>query len=124
MKQFTFEKAQRGIGIIEHLSMYVNRDVLDQVQKVHVRPHLDCGDNLCHVCDPETRRGSIKRERAKLCCISSINSMTRYKWAKDSLGTFFAKSLPKKMVFMVVSLFNLHESMSPANSYNEMPSER
>ena len=37
-------KARRGIGIIKYLSRYVSRDVLDQVYKLYVRPHLDYGD--------------------------------------------------------------------------------
>ena len=39
-------KARRGIGIIRFLSKYVTRDVLDQIYKLYVRPHLDCGDIL------------------------------------------------------------------------------
>ena len=34
-------KAGRGIGIIRFLSKYVSRDVLDQICKLYVRPHLD-----------------------------------------------------------------------------------
>ena len=37
-------KARRGIGIIRFLSTYVARDVLDQIYKFYVRPHLDYGD--------------------------------------------------------------------------------
>ena len=37
-------KARRGIGLIRHLSQYVSRDVLDQMYKLYVRPHLDYGD--------------------------------------------------------------------------------
>ena len=37
-------KARRGIGIIRFLSKYVHRDVLDQMYKLYVRPHLDYGD--------------------------------------------------------------------------------
>ena len=45
-------KARRGIGIIRHLSRYVARDVVDQVYKLHVRPHLDYGDIIYHRFDP------------------------------------------------------------------------
>ena len=37
-------KARRGTGIIRFLSKYVHRKVLDQMYKLYVRPHLDCGD--------------------------------------------------------------------------------
>ena len=45
-------KARRGIGIIKYLSRYVNREVLDQVYKLRVRPHLEYGDILYHKYDP------------------------------------------------------------------------
>lgn len=41
-------KAKRGIGIIRFLSKYVSRDVLDQMYKLYVRPHLDYGDVIYH----------------------------------------------------------------------------
>ena len=37
-------KARRGVRIIRFLSKYVSRDVLDQIYKLYVRPHLDYGD--------------------------------------------------------------------------------
>ena len=46
-------KARRGIGIIRFLSKYVTCDVLDQIYKLHVRPHLDYGDIMYHKYDPE-----------------------------------------------------------------------
>ena len=46
-------KARRGIGIIRFLSKYVTRDVLDQIYKLYVRPHLDYGDIIYHKYDPE-----------------------------------------------------------------------
>ena len=41
-------KARRGIGIIRFFSKYVHRDVLDQMYKLYVRPHLDYGDVIYH----------------------------------------------------------------------------
>ena len=46
-------KAKRGIGMIKYLSKYVSRDVLDQIYKLYVRPHLDYGDIIYHRHDPE-----------------------------------------------------------------------
>ena len=46
-------KARRGIRIIRFLSKYVSRDVLDQIYKLYVRPHLDYGDIIYHKYDPE-----------------------------------------------------------------------
>ena len=40
----TVIKARRGVGIIRFMARYVHRDVLDQMYKLYVRPHLDYGD--------------------------------------------------------------------------------
>ena len=45
--------ARKGIGVIRYLSKYVSRDVLDQMYKLYVRPHLDYGDIIYHKFDPE-----------------------------------------------------------------------
>ena len=41
-------KARRGIGIIRFMARYLHRDVLDQMYKLYVRPHLDYGDVIYH----------------------------------------------------------------------------
>ena len=46
-------KARRGIGIIRYLSKYVSRDVMEQIYKLYVRPHLEYGDIIYHKYDPE-----------------------------------------------------------------------
>ena len=45
-------KAKRGIGVIKFMSRYVTRDILDQIYKLYVGPHLDYGDVLYHQYDP------------------------------------------------------------------------
>ena len=50
-------KARRGIGIVRLLSKYVVCDVLDQIYKLYVRPHLDYGDIIYHKCGPEFKLG-------------------------------------------------------------------
>ena len=37
-------RANRGIGMIRYLSKYLTRDVLDQLYKLYVRPHLEYSD--------------------------------------------------------------------------------
>ena len=54
-------KARKGIGIIRFLSKYVSRDVLDQIYKLYVRPHLDYGDIVYHRHDPEFKLEFTKR---------------------------------------------------------------
>ena len=46
-------KARKGVGIIRFLFKYVSRDVLDQIYKLYVRPHLHYDDILYHRYDPE-----------------------------------------------------------------------
>ena len=45
--------ARKGIGVIRYLSKYVSRDVLDEMYKLYVRPHLDYSDIIHHKFDPE-----------------------------------------------------------------------
>ena len=54
-------KARRGIGIIRHISRHVSREVLDQVYKLYVRPHLDYGDIVYHKYDPEMKLDVTKK---------------------------------------------------------------
>ena len=44
-------KARRGIGMMKHLSRHVSRDVLIQLYKLYVTPHLDYGDIIYHKYD-------------------------------------------------------------------------
>ena len=54
-------KARKGVGIIRFLSKYVSRDVLDQIYKLYVRPHLDYGDIIYHRHDPEFKLEFTRR---------------------------------------------------------------
>ena len=54
-------KARKGTGIMRYLSKYVTRDVLDQIYKLYVRPHLDYGDTIYHKYDPEFKLHFTKR---------------------------------------------------------------
>ena len=55
-------KARRGIGIIRFFSKYVvSRDVLDQIYKLYVRPHLGHGNIICHKYDPEFKFDFTKK---------------------------------------------------------------
>ena len=54
-------KARRGVGIIRYLSKYVLRDVLDQIYKLYVRPHLDCRDIIYHKYDPDMKLDFTKK---------------------------------------------------------------
>ena len=53
--------ARRGIGVIRYLSKYVSRDVLDQMYKRYVRPHLDYGHIIYHKHDPDLKLDFTKK---------------------------------------------------------------
>ena len=38
------EKANISLGLMKYLFKYVNREVIDQMYKMYVRPHRDYGD--------------------------------------------------------------------------------
>ena len=42
-------KARKGIGLIKHLRQFLPTNVLDQIYKMHVRPHLDYCDFIYHI---------------------------------------------------------------------------
>ena len=75
-------KARRGIGIIRYLSRYVSRDVLDQVYKLYVRPHLDYRDIIYHRFDPNmsldlTRKHEQTQYSAALALTSAWRGTNR-----------------------------------------------
>ena len=47
-------KAKKGIGLIKHLRSYLPTNVLAQIYKMHVRPHLDYCDFIYHI--PEIKK--------------------------------------------------------------------
>ena len=53
--------SRRGVGIIRFMSEYVSRNILDQMYKLYVRPHLDYGDLIYHKDDPEVSLSLTKR---------------------------------------------------------------
>ena len=44
--------ARKAIGVTRFMSRYVTREVLSQMYKLYVRPHLDYGDIIYHKYDP------------------------------------------------------------------------
>ena len=42
------EQVLKGVSLLNYLSNYVNRNVLDMSYKLYVRPHLDYGDVIFH----------------------------------------------------------------------------
>ena len=42
-------KSRKGIGLLNCLSKYLSRSTLNELYKLHVRPHLDYGDVIYHI---------------------------------------------------------------------------
>ena len=42
-------KSRKGIGLLKCLSKYLPRSTLNELYKLHVRPHLDYGDVIYHI---------------------------------------------------------------------------
>ena len=47
--------------MIKYLSRYVSRNVLDLIQKLYVRPHMDYGDIIYERYDPEMQSALTQR---------------------------------------------------------------
>ena len=88
-------KARRGIGIIRFLSRCVSRDVLDQIYKFYVRPHLYYGDIIYHKYDPEFKLDFTKKLEsiqysAVLVVAEAWRELTQTAFAKKLAGKSFA----------------------------------
>ena len=59
--------ARRGVVMIRYLSKYVSRDVLDQIYKLYVRPHLDYGDIIYPRDDPQMQLNFTQRLEQTQC---------------------------------------------------------
>ena len=87
-------KARRGIGIIRFLSKYVARDVLDQIYKLYVRPHLDYGDIIYHKYDPEFKLDFTKRlESTQYSAALAVSRAWREKNRQDLRRTWLGNPL-------------------------------
>ena len=71
-------KARRGIGMIKYLSKQVSRDVLDQIYKLYVRPHLDYGDIIYRRHVPEIIQNvTIRLEQTKYSAALAVTGAWR-----------------------------------------------
>ena len=71
-------KARWGIGMIIYLSKYVSRDVLDQIYKLYVRPHLEYGDIIYHRHDPEMLQNfTIRLEQTQYSAALAVTGAWR-----------------------------------------------
>ena len=65
--QEAITKARKGIGVLRVMSKYLHRDVLDQLCKLYVRPHLDYCDIIYHEPDPDLKVDFTKKLESVQC---------------------------------------------------------
>ena len=119
-------KARRGIGIIKYISKYVSRNVLDQVYKLYVRPHLDYGDIIYHRYDPEmilnvTTRLEQTQYHAALAVTGAWRGTNRQK-LYDELG--WEELYHRRWYRRLCHFYNLRKTGSPGYLFAEIPPER
>ena len=118
--------ARRGTGVIRYLSKYVSRDVLDQMYKLYVRPHLDYGDIIYHKHDPDlkldfTKKLESTQYSAALAVSGAWRGASRQK-LYDELGW---ESLYHRRWYRRMTHFNkLQSTRSPLYLYNFILPER
>ena len=119
-------KARRGIGIIRYLSRYVSRDVLDQVYKLYVRPHLDYGDIIYHRFDPNmsldlTRKIEQTQYSAALAVTGAWRGTNRQRLYEE-LG--WENLYKRRWYRRLCHFYNLKMSSTPQYLFEEIPPER
>ena len=119
-------KARRGIGLIRHLSQYVSRDVLDQMYKLYVHPHLDYGDIVYHKYDPDlssviTKRPEQTQYAVSLAVTGAWRGTSKQK-LYDELGW---ESLHQRRWYRrLCHFFKLKLTLYPAYLFSLIPPER
>ena len=119
-------KARKGIGMIKYLSKYVSRDVLDQMYKLYVRPHLDYGDILYHKHDPEITSNITKwLEQTQYLAALAVTGAWRGTSRQRLYEELGWESLYQRRWYRrLCHFFNLRKSASPSYLFELIPSER
>ena len=118
--------ARRGLGVIRYLSKYVSHDVLDQMYKLCVRPHLDYGDIIYHKHDPDlkldfTKKLESTQYSASLDVSEAWRRASRQK-LYDELG--WESLYHRRWYRSMTHFYDLRSTRSPLYLYNLLPSER
>ena len=119
-------KARRGISLIKYLSKYFSRDVLDEVYKLYVRPHLDYGDIIYHKFDPDMRSTVTKsieqaQYTAALANTGAWKGTSRQK-IYEELG--WESMYDRRWYRRLCHFVQLRQSKTPEYLFNEIPPER
>ena len=119
-------KARRGISLIKYLSKYFSRDVLDEVYKLYVRPHLDYGDIIYHKFDQDMRSTVTKsieqaQYTAALANTGAWKGTSRQK-IYEELG--WESMYDRRWYRRLCHFVQLRQSKTPEYLFNEIPPER
>ena len=119
-------KARKGIGMVKLLSNYVSRNVLDQIYKLYIRPHLDYGDIIYHRHDPQmsldiTKRLDQTQYSAALAVTGAWRGTSRQRLYEE-LG--WENLHDRRWFRRLCHFFNLRKSHHPTYLYEEIPDVR
>ena len=118
--------ARRGIGVIRYLSKYVTRDVLDQMYKLYVRPHLDYGDIIYHKHDPDMNLEFTKKLEATqysaALAVSGAWRGTNKSKLYEELGWEYLYH--RRWYRRLTHFYKVRNTRSPLYLYNLIPPER
>ena len=117
--------ARRGIGVIRYLSKYVSRDVLDQMYKLYVRPHLDYVDIIYHKHDPDLNLDFTKKlESTQYSAALAVSGAWRGTSRQKLYDELDWESLYHRRWYRrMTHFYKLRSTRSPLYLYNLIPPE-
>ena len=119
-------KSNRGIGMMRYLLKNLTCDVLDQLHRIYVRPHLDYGDIIYHRNDPDFRLDFTNKLEAiqysTALPVSGAWHGTNRQKLHEELGW---KSLYHRRWYRrLTHFYKLKNTQSPLYLYSLIPAER
>ena len=122
-------KARQGVGVIKYLSSYVPIKTLEQIYKMHIRPHLDFCDVIYHKSEIE----SLFVTSSRLSYWMGQIERVQYQAALAGTGTNTDKlyeelgweSLSERRWFRrLVQFFKIQNNITPEYLKSPVPSPR
>ena len=116
----------KAIDVIRFMSRYVTREVLDQMYKLYVRPHLDYGDITYHKYDPHmvldfTKKLEATQYAAALAVSGAWRGTNRDKLYEE-LGWEYLYH--RRWYRRLIHFYKLKKKRSSLYLYNLFPPER
>ena len=113
--------ARRGKGVICYFSKYVSCDVLDQMYKLYVRPHLDYDDIIYHKHNPNLKSDFTKKlESTKYSAALAVSGAWHGKSRQKLYDEIGWESLyHKRWYCRMTHFYKLRSTRSPL--YNLIP---